>query len=70
MKLIYLSDGCFVASDEISEIKIHKNPADPAMGTINVRLKNGIGHNLSADLDKDITMTCARLVREINEANE
>ena len=62
MKLIKLSDGCFVNTDEISEITVNEYSQ-----TLTVLMKSGIGHNLNCDYGKGIYATLDRLSKEINE---
>jgi len=61
MKLIKLTDGCLVNTDDISEITVNEYSS-----TITVRMKSGIGHSLSCDYGKGIYQTLDRLHKEIN----
>jgi hypothetical protein len=63
MKMVQLTDGCWVASDQIAEVKIN-DYAD----RICVRTKDGIGHSCAADYGKSVHATAARLIAEINAA--
>lgn len=61
--MIQLSDGCYVAADQIAEVKVNSNS-----GTLTVRTKDGIGHSLYPDYGKSVYETADRLIQEINAA--
>lgn len=61
--MIQLSDGCYVAADQIAEVKVNGNSR-----TLAVRMKDGIGHSLYADYGKSVYETADRLIKEINAA--
>lgn len=63
--MIKLSDGCFINSDHIAEIKVL-----PDSGTITVRTKDGIGHHLTPGYGEGIYAACDKLIAQINGANK
>lgn len=63
MQMIQLSDGCWVASDQIAEVKINAHA-----NSITVRTKDGIGHSVGADYGKSVYATADALIAEINAA--
>ena len=61
--LIKLSDGCYVAADQITEVKLN------TYGTsITVRTKDGVGHSHAPAYRGHIHVELDRLVAEINAA--
>lgn len=63
MSLIKLSDGCYVAAEEVAEVKVTSHHDG-----LTVRMKNGIGHHLYCDYGQSCWATMDRLVNEINAA--
>lgn len=63
--LIKLSDGCYVAADQIVEVRIN-NYAD----TIVVRTKDGMGHCHKAEYRQSIYAALDELVAKVNAASE
>ena len=63
-KMIRISDGCHVASDQISETKVNSSSQ-----TITVRTKDGIGHCHQPAYGESIWRTYDKLIAEINSAN-
>lgn len=63
MQMIQLSDGCWVASDQIAEIKVNGDA-----NRVTVRTKDGVGHSLDADYGKSAYATADKLIAEINAA--
>ena len=63
--LIKLSDGCFIAADQIAEVRINSR-AD----SIVIRTKDGIGHSHAAPYKTSLYSELDRLVTEINNATE
>jgi hypothetical protein len=61
--MIKLSDGCWVAADQIAEIS-----AKPHDDGVTVRMKDGIGHHLGNDFRQSSYATCSRLVKLVNDA--
>lgn len=65
MKLIRLSDGTYIASNQIVEVKMN------AYGnSINVRTLGGATHAHKASTVGEMNDELYRLVEEINEANK
>ena len=62
-QLIQLSDGCWVDSAHVAEVKVN-----PLANTITVRMKDGIGHSIGNDYGLSIYHTAKRLIAEINDA--
>ena len=63
--LIKLSDGCYVAHDQIAEVKVSD------YGThITVRTKDGIGHYHEPAYKQSIYAALDELVAKINSAND
>lgn len=60
-KLIKLSDGCYVAKTEITEVK-----ANDASQTITVRTKDGVGHCLSPGYREGLYEALEKLIKQIN----
>jgi hypothetical protein len=61
--MIKLSDGCYVAADQISEVKVN------IYGTsITVRTKDGIGHCHQPPDMRQMYSELDRLITEINSA--
>lgn len=65
MIMLRLGDGCWVASDTIGEVKVNA-----LANVMTVRTKDGIGHSVDPDYGRSIYTTAARLIDEINAANE
>jgi hypothetical protein len=63
--LIKLSDGCYVAADQIAEVRIN-DYAD----TIVVRTKDGMGHCHRAAYRQSIYEALGELVAKVNAASE
>jgi hypothetical protein len=61
--MIKLSDGCYVAADQIAEVKVNDDSA-----TITVRTKDGIGHCHEPGYGEGVYAALDRLVAEINSA--
>lgn len=59
--MIKLSDGCYVAADQITEVKVHDSS-----NSITVRTKDGIGHCLQPGYGKGVYAELDRLIAEIN----
>lgn len=62
-RMIKLNDGCYVAADQISELKINQSSQ-----TITVRMKDGIGHSHAPDYRQGVYATMDALVDQINAA--
>lgn len=58
--LIRLDDGCYVAADQITEVKLNTYATH-----ITVRTKDGIGHSVPGNYD-----TLTKLVEQIDNAME
>lgn len=58
--LLELQCNCYVAYDQIAEIKVSE------YGHITVRTKDGIGHHVPNDYGKGPYETVDRLVKKIN----
>lgn len=61
--MIKLSDGCYVAADQISEVRLNSR-AD----SITVRTKDGIGHSHVPRDMRQMYSELDRLIAEINSA--
>lgn len=61
--LIKLSDGCYVAHDQIAEIKINSYNTH-----IIVRTKDGVGHNHDPEWGQGIFAALDALVAKVNSA--
>jgi len=64
-QLIQLSDGCWIDPADVTEVKVNE-----LANVINVRMKDGVGHNVGADYGKSAYSTAKRLIEEINEARK
>ena len=62
-RMIKLNDGCYVAADQISELKINQSGQ-----TITVRMKDGIGHSHAPDYRQGVYAAMDALVDQINTA--
>lgn len=62
--LIKLTDGCYVAADQIAEVRIKEH------GGLAVRMKDGVAYHLGTDYGKSDYATMDRLVKEINAAGK
>lgn len=60
--LIKLNDGCYVAADQVAEIRVKDH------GGLCVRMKDGVRHHVGADYGKSDYATQDRLVKEVNKA--
>jgi len=61
--MIKLSDGCYVAADQITEVKLS------SYGTnITVRTRDGIGHSHAPSTTGEMHSELDRLIAEINRA--
>ncbi len=60
-RMIRLSDGCYVAADQISELTVS------GYTHITVRTKDGIGHCHEPGYNEGVYAALDRLVAEINE---
>lgn len=63
--MIKLSDGCYVAADEIAEIKLSEYGSH-----ITVRMKNGIGHSHEPGYRQSPYEALDELVAKVNAAEE
>ena len=63
--MIKLSDGCYVAADQITEVKLNSR-AD----RITVRTKDGIGHSHMPSDVRQMYNELDRLIAEINSAHK
>lgn len=59
--LIRLSDGCYVATDQIAEVKVNEYA-----NSITVRTKDGIGHSLTPGYKQSVWQALDDLVKKIN----
>jgi ribosome-associated translation inhibitor RaiA len=59
--MIKLSDGCYVAADQIAEVKVSEHRTH-----ITVRTKDGIGHVHEPALGESVYYALDRLVSQIN----
>lgn len=62
-QMIKLNDGCYVAADQISELKITQSSQ-----TITVRMKDGTGHSHTPDYRHGVYAAMDALVDQINAA--
>lgn len=62
-QMIKLNDGCYVAADQISELKITQSSQ-----TITVRMKDGTGHSHTPDYRQGVYAAMDALVDQINAA--
>ncbi len=62
--MIKLSDGCYVAHDQIAEVRINSH-AD----SIVVRTKDGVGHSHAPEYKQSIYAALDELVGKINAAD-
>lgn len=62
-ELIQISDGCYIDPDLVAEVKVNQH-AD----CINLRMHDGVGHNLKADYGLSIYTTHRALIERINAA--
>ncbi len=60
MRLVRLSDGCYVNPDDVQELTV-----GDYSDTITVRMRDGIGHSIAADYGKGIYATLDRLKAEL-----
>ena len=60
MRLVKLSDGCYVNPDDVQEVKVN----DYADSLI-VRMRGGIGHSVLRDYNKTIYDTLRRVKAEL-----
>jgi len=63
MMLIKLSDGCYVAADQIVSLKVNEN-----LNGITVRTKDGIGHFHQPGYGQGVYEALVALVKKVNEA--
>jgi hypothetical protein len=63
--MIKLSDGCYVAHDQIAEVRINSY-AD----SIVVTTKDGIGHSHAPEYKQSIYKALSELIEQINTAGE
>lgn len=63
MIMIKLSDGCYVAADQIAEVKVNEYSSH-----ITVRTKDGIGHCHEPGYGEGVYAALNRLIAEINAA--
>ncbi len=63
MTMIKLSDGCYVAADQIAEVKVNEYAS-----SITVRMKDGIGHNCQPGYREGVYAALDKLIAEINAA--
>ena len=62
--MIKLSDGCYVAHDQIEEVRINEFGS-----SIVVRMKNGLGHSHQRNNNQTIHEALVDLVAQINAAD-
>lgn len=62
-QMIKLNDGCYVAADQILELKITQSSQ-----TITVRMKDGTGHSHTPDYRQGVYAAMDALVDQINAA--
>ncbi len=62
-QLIKLSDGCYVAADQIAEVK-----TNPHSHVITVRTKDGVGHAHMPGYKQGLYEAQDALIAQINEA--
>lgn len=65
MTMIKLSDNCYVAAEEIAEIKVSEYGSH-----ITVRMKNGIGHCHKPEYGQGIYAALDALIAKVNAAQE
>ncbi len=65
MIMIKLSDGCWVAADQIASVIINTYATHAT-----VRMKDGIGHSIGNDYGVSIHETVERLIKKIDHAVE
>jgi hypothetical protein len=65
MRLVRLSDGCYVNPDDVEELKVN-DYAD----TITVRMRSGIGHSVPSDYGQGVYATLARLRAELTDTTD
>ena len=63
MAMIKLSDGCYVAADQIAEVKVNDYST-----SITVRTKDGIGHCHEPGYGEGVYTALDRLIAQINAA--
>ena len=61
--MIRLSDGCYVAADQIAEVRLNSHA-----NSITVRTKDGIGHSHMPSDVRQVYTELDRLIAEINSA--
>ena len=61
--MIKLSDGCYVAADQIAEVRLNSYRT-----SITVRTKDGIGHSHVPSNIREMYSELDRLIAEINSA--
>ena len=62
-RMIRINDGCYVAADQIEEIKLNSSA-----GTLTVRMKNGVGHCHNPDYKQSVYAALDALVADVNSA--
>jgi hypothetical protein len=62
-RMIKLNDGCFVAADQIAELKVNSSSQ-----TITVRMKDGTCHSHAPDYRQGVYTALDALVKQINDA--
>lgn len=65
MRLVRLSDGCYVNPDDVQELTVNSHS-----NTLTVRMRNGIGHSVGFDYGKTIYDTLRRLRAELEGASK
>ena len=63
MTMIKLSDGCYVAADQIAEVEVNEYAQ-----CITVRMKDGIGHSCQPGYGEGVYAYFNKLIAEINTA--
>ena len=63
--LIKLSDGCFIAHDQIAELKVNDYT-----NTVMIRMKDGIGHCYTPEYNQGVYEALDILVDKINSIKE
>lgn len=63
--MIKLSDGCYVAAEEIAEIHLSSDNIH-----ITVRMKNGIGHCHEPEYGQSVYAALDELIAKVNAARE
>lgn len=63
MTMIKLSDGCYVAADQIAEVQVY-----PSTTWVTVRMKSGGEHSSIPEYGESVYGALDRIVKEINAA--